>query len=66
MLVKPFEGAIVLLHDTLKSVGVDEAYGPAIIMFTVLRHRPILHPCPRPLVIASLLHFTLALALAPS
>ena len=34
--MKPFEGAIVLLHDSLKSLGIDEAYGPAIIMFTVL------------------------------
>ena len=36
VLVKPFEGAIVMLHDTLKAVGIDEAYGPAIITFTVL------------------------------
>ena len=36
MLVKPFESAITLLHDGLKGIGVEEAYGPSIIMFTVL------------------------------
>jgi len=34
--VKPFEAAIVALHGGLKSVGIDEAYGPSIILFTLL------------------------------
>jgi len=35
VLVKPFETAIVMLHDTLKGAGIDEAFGPAIITFTI-------------------------------
>ena len=35
VLVKPFERAIVVLHDSLKAVGIDEAYGPSIIIFTI-------------------------------
>jgi len=35
VLVKPFESAIVLLHDFLQGVGVSEAFGPAIILFTI-------------------------------
>ena len=36
VLVKPFEYAIVSLHGFLNSVGIQEAYGPAIILFTLL------------------------------
>jgi len=36
VLVKPFEFCIVSLHDVLKGAGVDEAYGFAIIAFTLL------------------------------
>lgn len=35
LIVLPFEYAITALHDLLKSMGVEEAYGLAIIMFTV-------------------------------
>jgi len=34
VLVKPFEAAIVMLHSGLQSVGVEQAYGPSIILFT--------------------------------
>lgn len=34
--VKPFEAAIVALHGTFQAVGIQEAYGPSIILFTVL------------------------------
>ena len=34
--VKPFEFSIVALHDALKGAGVDEAFGPAIILFTLI------------------------------
>jgi YidC/Oxa1 family membrane protein insertase len=34
--VKPFEFGIVTLHDLLKGAGVDQAYGPAIISFTLV------------------------------
>lgn len=35
MVVFPFEFAISSLHDGLKAVGVQEAYGPSIIAFTI-------------------------------
>ena len=35
ILVKPFETAITTLHDALKGAGVNEAFGPAIILFTI-------------------------------
>jgi len=35
LVVFPMEYAIVGLHNFLKSVGVDEAYGPSIIVFTI-------------------------------
>ena len=35
LLVKPFEAGISGLHDVLKSVGIEQAYGPAIIIFTL-------------------------------
>jgi YidC/Oxa1 family membrane protein insertase len=35
IVVKPFESGISGLHDFLKSVGIDQAYGPAIILFTL-------------------------------
>lgn len=35
IVVKPFEFGISGLHDMLKSIGVDQAYGPAIIIFTL-------------------------------
>jgi len=36
LLVKPFEFAIVSIHGALKGAGIDEAYGPSIILFTLL------------------------------
>ena len=36
LVVKPFEFAICSIHDTLKGAGVDQAFGPSIIMFTLL------------------------------
>jgi len=35
LVVKPFEYGISGLHDLLQAVGIQEAYGPAIILFTV-------------------------------
>ena len=35
LVVFPFEFAISSLHDGLKAVGVQEAYGPSIIAFTI-------------------------------
>jgi len=35
VVVKPFEAGIMGLHGALQSAGVTEAYGPAIILFTV-------------------------------
>jgi len=35
VLVKPFETAITALHDFMRSLGIKEAYGPSIILFTV-------------------------------
>lgn len=35
LLVKPFELAIIALHDGLKGAGIEEAFGPAIILFTI-------------------------------
>ena len=34
-MVKPFEFGISGLHDALQAAGVTEAYGPAIIIFTL-------------------------------
>lgn len=34
--VKPFEFSIVAIHDALKGAGVDEAFGPSIILFTLI------------------------------
>ena len=34
ILVKPFESTILLIHDTLKGAGIEEAFGPSIILFT--------------------------------
>ena len=53
LLVFPFEKAITLLHDTLKTVGIDEAYGPSIIIFTIgasLRKRIAPRAPPSPLL----------------
>jgi len=35
LVVLPFEFAIVQLHGLLQALGVKEAYGPAIILFTI-------------------------------
>ena len=35
ILVNPFMTAITTLHDALKGAGVVEAFGPAIILFTI-------------------------------
>ena len=37
-MVKPFEAGISGLHDVLKGMGIDEAYGPSIIIFTLGMH----------------------------
>jgi len=34
--VKPFESAIIALHGALQGAGIEQAYGPAIILFTLL------------------------------
>lgn len=36
ILVQPFETAIIALHDAFKGAGIDQAYGPSIILFTCL------------------------------
>lgn len=35
IIVKPFEGGITGLHDALQFLGIQQAYGPSIIAFTV-------------------------------
>ena len=34
--MKPFELSIVTLHGALQGVGIEQAYGPSIILFTLV------------------------------
>jgi hypothetical protein len=45
LIVFPFEFVLTSLHDTLKGMGVQEAWGPSIIGFTVGESSPS-HPLP--------------------